>query len=48
MPHRAAILEGMTRFGYTGSRERMKDKLVLTAGVSHPVYRRWVKSFVKE
>lgn len=48
MPHRAAILEGMTRFGYTGSRERMKDKLVLTAGVSHPIYRRWVKSFVKE
>ncbi len=32
MPHRAAILEGMARFGYTGSRERMKDKLVLTAG----------------
>ena len=48
MPHRAAILEGMARFGYTGSRERMKDKLVLTAGISHPVYRRWVKSFVKE
>lgn len=48
MPHRSAILQGMDRFGYTGNRERLKDKLVLTSLLSHPVYRRWVKSFVKE
>lgn len=48
MPHRSAILQGMDRFGYTGDRERLKDKLVLTSFLSHPVYRSWVKSFVKE
>ena len=48
IPYRSQILAGMKKYSYTGKNERMKDKLVLTPGFSHPVYSWWVKKFVQE
>ena len=48
LPYRKQILAGMKKYAYTGRNERLKDKLVLTGGLSHPVYTWWVKKFVSE
>ena len=43
MPYRAQILAGQKKYGYSGRGEQLKDRLILTPGVSRTVYGRWMK-----